>query len=59
MSVAEPSEHRQPRRRRSDKETPVIIPTAPIDSPFIFGFCEDRNASRRRKMEVKIYQNDY
>lgn len=45
----------RPRRRRNEKEivnTTVIIPKAPEGSSFTFGFCEDRNATRRRKMEV-------
>lgn len=41
----------RPRRRKSDRG-PIIIPEAPSHSSFVFGFCEDKNAPRRRKMEV-------
>lgn len=42
----------RPRRRKSEKELPVVIPEAPGHSRFVFGFCEDRNPTRRRKMEA-------
>lgn len=31
---------------------PVVVPPAPEDSPFVFGFHDDCNAFKRRKMEV-------
>lgn len=43
----------RPRRRKSEKEIPVVIPEAADDSSFVLGFCEDRNPTRRRKMEVR------
>lgn len=49
----------RPRRRRGadregSKENVIVIPPAPEHSIFVFGFHEDRNAPRRRKMEVLL-----
>ena len=40
--------------RRRRPETTVNVPRAPADSLFTIGFHEDKNALRRRKMEVNF-----
>lgn len=44
-----------PRRRSrlvSPERDPMPVPNAPVHSMFTFGFHEDKNALKRRKMEV-------
>lgn len=47
------SGERPRRRRNAERDKPVIVPDPPAHSSFELGFCEDRNAPRRRKMEVR------